>query len=329
MTTRKLQWGILSTAQISRSFLIALRTSIRNIPLAVASRDFQRAQTFAKELAIPRAYGRYDSLLEDPDIDVVYIPLPNGMHAEWAIKAAKAGKHVLCEKPLAMSTAEVDAMGEAAAKAGVVLLEALMYRHHPQTLRVKEIVDSGALGDLLVIRGSFTIDLAGDPDNIRLNPHLGGGSIWDLGSYPISYSSFLVGRNPVEVYAKQFIGSTGVDEAVVGQMRFPGDVFAQINCGFHSPFRMRMEVIGSKGAIEIPWPFIPDKHAEISLVLKDETRVIAVQGQDLYIGEIEDMVDAILEGKSPRVSLKESRGNIAAIEALLNSARKGCTVQIE
>jgi xylose dehydrogenase (NAD/NADP) len=328
MTTRKLQWGILSTAHINLAFLTGLRTSIRNNPLAIASREMRRAQSFAIAWGLPRAYGTYESLLEDPDIDVVYIPLPNGMHAEWAIKAAQAGKHVLCEKPLAMSTAEVDAMSEAAAKAGVVLLEALMYRHHPQTLKIKEILDSGTIGEMIVIRGSFTIDLTGDPENIRLNPQLGGGSIWDLGSYPISYARFLVGRGPIEVYAKQVIGSTGVDEGIVAQMQFEGDIFAQISCGFRSPFRMRMEVIGSKGAIEIPHPFIPDKNAGITLVLKDETRVIPIQGQDLYIGEIEDITDVILEGHSPRVSLAESRVNIMTIAALLNSAREGCPVQI-
>jgi predicted dehydrogenase len=323
-----LQWGILGTAQINRPFLTALHASIRNNPLAIASRDLKRAQIFANEWGLPKAYGSYASLLQDPDIDVVYIPLPNGMHAEWAIKAAKAGKHVLCEKPIAMNTAEVEAMSEAAAQTNVVLIEALMYRHHPQTLRAKEVLDSGAIGDIIVMRGSFTIDLAGDPKNIRLNPQLGGGSIWDLGSYPISYARFLVGIEPVEVYAQQIIGSTGVDEVLVGQMRFPGDVFTQINCGFCSPFRMRMEVIGSKGTMDIPIPFIPDRHAKIALTLKGETREIAIQGQDLYIGEIEDMADAILEGKSPRVGLSESRGNVATIEAFLNSAREGHPVHL-
>jgi xylose dehydrogenase (NAD/NADP) len=328
MTNKTLQWGIMSTAKINRKFLSPLHASIRNFPIAIASRNLKRAQFFAKEWAIPKAYGSYDALLEDPDIDVVYISLPNGMHAEWAINAARAGKHILCEKPLAMNTAEVDAMGEAAAQAGVVLLEALMYRHHPQTLRVKEILDSGTIGELLVIRGSFTIDIACDPENIRHNPSLGGGSIWDVGSYPISYARFLVGKEPEEVFANQIVGSTGVDEVVVGQIRFPGDMFVQINCGFRSPFRMHMEVIGSKGAIDISNPFVPDKHSEILLSLKDETRVIAIQGQDLYRGEIEDMSDVILEGKIPRVSIKESRGNIVTIEAFLTSAREGYPVQI-
>jgi predicted dehydrogenase len=323
-----LRWGLLGTAQITSVLLKSLRGSARNTAQAIASRDYRRAQSFASEWEIPKVYGSYEALLGDSEIDVVYIPLPNGMHAEWAIKAAKAGKHVLCEKPLSVGVAEVDAMSQAASQAGVVLAEALMYRHHPQTLRVKEVLDSGAIGDVVVVSGSFTIDLSDDPGNIRLNPSLGGGSIWDVGSYPISYARFLVGAAPVEVYGRQVTSATGVDEVFVGQMHFSDGVFAQVDCGFCSPYRTRLDVIGKKGAITIPHPFEPDLHAEISLELKDATQTISVEGQDLYIGEIEDMADAILLGNPTRVSLDESRDNIATIEAFLSSAREGHAVSV-
>ena len=320
---KKLRWGLLSTARINRVLLPPLRSSARNELTAVASRDMARAQVYANERNIPRVFGSYEAMLADPDVDVIYNPLPNSMHAEWTIKAAEAGKHVLCEKPLANTIEEVDAMTAAAKKAGVVVMEAFMYRHHPQTLKVKEMVESGAIGKLQLIHGSFTFKIS-DEGDVRLNSSLGGGSIWDIGCYPISYARLIAGAEPIEVFGWQITGkASGVDETFTGQMRFPNNVYAQFDCGFRTPQRTHMELVGDKGNIIIKTPFNPILNEEIIVTNGDGKKIITTPGEDLYLGEVENMADAILNGQSPRVSLADSRNNVATIKALLRSAQEG------
>lgn len=324
--SKVLNWGLLSTARINRALIPPLQVSRRNKLLAVASRSQATADAYAKEKKIPRAYGSYEALLADPEIDVIYNPLPNHLHAEWTIKAVQAGKHVLCEKPLALSVEEVDAIREAARKHGRVVAEAFMYRHHPQTLKVQEIVQSGSLGTLKLIRGSFTFVLTREGD-VRLKPEWGGGSIWDVGCYPISYARTVVGEEPIEVFGWQVTGPTGIDETFVGQMRFKEDVLVQFDSSFVIPFHAFMEIVGTEGTLNIPHPFKPGEKETIYLTLGDKTETIKVKGQELYIGEVEDMADAILLGKRPRVSLEESRANVAVIRAFLESARTGMPVK--
>ncbi|NWG06705.1 MAG: Gfo/Idh/MocA family oxidoreductase [Chloroflexi bacterium] len=324
--SKVLNWGLLSTARINRALIPPLQVSRRNKLLAVASRSQATADAYAKEKKIPRAYGSYEALLADPEIDVIYNPLPNHLHAEWTIKAVQAGKHVLCEKPLALSVEEVDAIREAARKHGRMVAEAFMYRHHPQTLKVQEIVQSGSLGTLKLIRGSFTFVLTREGD-VRLKPEWGGGSIWDVGCYPISYARTVVGEEPLEVFGWQVIGSTGIDETFAGQMRFGNGVIAQFDSSFVIPFHAFMEVVGTEGTLNIPHPFKPGEKETIYLTRGDKTETIKVKGQELYIGEVEDMADAILLGKRPRVSLEESRANVAVIRAFLESARTGMPVK--
>jgi predicted dehydrogenase len=322
MSTRILRWGLLSTAHINRSVIPPLRMSPRNQLVAVASRDQARADEYARKWDIPRTFGSYEAMLADPEIDVVYNPLPNSMHAEWTIKAAQAGKHVLCEKPLAVTVDEVDAMREAAAKAGVYLTEAFMYRHHPQTLKVKELVTSGAIGKLQLIRGAFTFNIARE-DDIRLNKALSGGSIWDVGCYPISYARFIAGAEPAEVFGWQVTSQSGVDETFTGQMRFADNVYAQFDSGFRAPFRTHIEIVGSTATLQIPRPFKPDATGQILLTRGDEVETLNSDKEELYLGEVEDIADAILLGKTPRISLDDSRANVQTIVALLQSARKG------
>jgi predicted dehydrogenase len=280
------------------------------------------ADAYAKEKKIERAYGSYESLLADPDIDVIYNSLPNHLHTEWTIKAVEAGKHVLCEKPLALSVEEVDAIKSAGHKQGCVVAEAFMYRHHPQTLKVREIVMSGMLGVVKLIRGSFSFLLSHEGD-VRLNPEWGGGSIWDVGCYPISYARSVLGEEPLEVFGWQVTGDTGIDSTFVGQMRFREDVIAQFDSSFVIPFHAFMEVVGSEGTLNIPRPFKPGVNERIYLTRDEKTETITVKGQELYIGEVEDMADAILLGKNSLVSLDDSRANVAVITALLESARAG------
>lgn len=317
-----LNWGLLSTARINRALIQPLQVSRRNELLAVASRSQEAAGAYAKEQKIPRAHGSYEALLADPDIDVIYNPLPNHLHAEWTIKAVEAGKHVLCEKPLAISVDEVDAIHAAARRHGRIVAEAFMYRHHPQTLKVLEIVRNGSLGILKLIRGSFSFVLTREGD-VRLNPEWGGGSIWDVGCYPISYARAVAGEEPLEVFGWQVTGETGIDETFVGQMRFDHGVHAQVDSSFAIPVHSFMELVGSEATLNIPRPFKPGADEKIYLTRGDRTETIKIKGQELYLGEVEDMADAILLGHDPRIALEDSRGNVAAITALIESARSG------
>ncbi|HSQ40231.1 MAG TPA: Gfo/Idh/MocA family oxidoreductase [Anaerolineales bacterium] len=330
MTERALNWGLLSTARINRALIAPLNASPRTCLLAVASRSQASADAFAREWKIPRAHGSYESLLADPDIDVIYNPLPNHLHAEWTIKALRAGKHVLCEKPFALSLAEVDAMTAAAKETGKVLAEAFMYRHHPQTLKVKELVDSGALGKLQLIKGAFTYTFTRE-GNFRGIKEMGGGSLWDVGCYPISYARMIAGAEPTEVFGWQVSGPGGSDVSFFGQMRFANGVHAQFDSGFQSPLRSFIEIVCSEAVLNIPVPFKPGLKSQFILRRHDtnnKVETIHVQGHELYLGEVDDMCDAILLGKPPRISLADSRANVAAILALLESAKTGKSVRL-
>ena len=322
-----LKWGLISTARINRALIKPLRASERNELVAVASRTQESADSYAGEWKIPRAFGSYQAMLDDPEIDVVYNSLPNSLHAEWTINALHAGKHVLCEKPLATSLEDVDAMIKAAQESGCHLTEAFMYRHHPQTERVKQMVDDGAVGKVQVIKGEFTFNIDSE-ENVRLYPELGGGSIWDVGCYPISYTRYILGSEPEEVFGWQVNGKKGVDEVFSGQMRFPGGELTQFDSGFRSPYRSRIEIVGSEGILLVTRPFNPGLEVDVRLLDGEEWKTIGMPGQELYIGEVEDLADAILEGKPPRISLEHSRNNTRTILALLSSAAAGKPVSL-
>ena len=327
MTDKILNWGLLSTARINRSLIPALRISKRSNLLTVASRSQESAEAFAKNWKIPHTHSSYEALLADPEIDIIYNPLPNHLHTEWTIKAVEAGKHVLCEKPIALNVDDVDAIAAAADKHGRIVAEAFMYRHHPQTLKIQELVQSGSLGTPKLLRGSFSFVLDREGD-IRLNPAMGGGSIWDVGCYPISFMRATFGSEPLEVFGWQVTGPTGIDDTFVGQLHFAEDVYGQFDSSFVIPFHAYMEIVGSEATLIVPEPFKPGLNGKIFLVRDGKTETIKVKGQELYLGEVEDMADAILLGKSPRISLEDSRANVAVITALLESARTGTAVKL-
>ncbi len=310
---------MLSTAKINRALIKPLNASKRTRLLAVASRSISSAEAYAREWNIPRAHGSYEALLADPEIDVIYNSLPNHLHAEWTIKALRAGKHVLCEKPFALTLAEVDAMSQAAHETGKVLAEAFMYLHHAQTLKIKEIVESGILGKLQLIKGAFTFTLTRE-GNYRWMEEMGGGSIWDVGCYPISFARMIVGAEPVEVFGWQLTGQGGSDESFSGQMRFKDEVHMQFDCGFRSPSRSFIEIVGTDATLNIPKPFKPGLKNEIYFIQNEKTQKIKINGGELYSGEVEDICDAILNNRPPRISLADSRGNTSVILALLQSA---------
>jgi xylose dehydrogenase (NAD/NADP) len=322
-----LRWGLLGTARINRSIIPAIRAASRSVLAGVASRTSARAAAYAAEWSIPEAHGSYDAMLDDRSIDVVYIPLPNHLHVEWTLRAIDAGKHVLCEKPLALSPAEVDRVAEAAAQRGVVVAEAFMYRHHPLTTRAVSLVRDGALGPLKVIRGAFTFVLT-RPDDVRLVPEWGGGSLWDVGCYPVSYARLLTGEEPVSVSAQVVRHETGIDLSAAATLLFPRGVIASIDCGFGAHFRTSMEVAGVDAVMRIDTPFKPGAEAEIRLTRGDRQETVTVAGEPLYLGEIEDLEAAVLDGRPPRVSLADTRGNVATLAAIHAAAQSGSVVAL-
>ena len=327
MPASSLRWGLLSTARNTKALLDPLRTSKRNQLLAVASRSQDKADEYARKYRVKRAYGSYADLLADPDIDVIYNPLPNHLHAEWTIKAIQAGKHVLCEKPLALSLDEVDAMSAAAENYSKVVAEAFMYRTHPQTLKAREIVADGRLGKVKMVRGSFTFMMT-NPDDYRWKPEMGGGGLWDVGCYPLSYTRALLGAEPLEVFGWQVTGPTGVDELFAAQLCFPMDIYAQFDCSIKIPYHVFMEIVGDEATLIIPKPFNPGVKEKLYLTREGKVETITVKGAEPYVGEVEDMADAILLDKPTRVSLADSRLNTAAILALFDSARTGKPVTL-
>jgi len=315
-----LRWGFLGTARINQSLIEPIRSSANSILSAVASRSSEKAQEYAIRWGIPHFHSSYEELLADPEIDIIYNSLPSGLHAEWSIKAMQAGKHVLCEKPLTTSSQDADAVIEAANQNGRIITEAFMYRHHPQTILIKQMVDDGEIGELQILRGSFcyTNNRSSDP---RFEPSLGGGSLWDVGCYPISYARHLVGTEPIEVYGHQVTGSTGVDLLYTGHMLYPRRVISQFECSFISPYKASFEITGTTGRITIPQPYKPGIKTQIYVERDGKSKTIKVIGKGLYLGEVEDIENSIMFGTPTRISLMESRGNIKTIELLIKAAR--------
>jgi predicted dehydrogenase len=321
-----MRWGILGAARINRSIVPALQAAAGHTLEAIASRDAGKAIAAAEQWAIPRAVTGYDTLLADPDIDAVYIPLPNHLHAEWAIRAAQAGKHVLCEKPLALTVADVDRIAAAAAAARVHVAEAFMYRHHAQTHAVHELVSGGAIGALRFIRGcfSFTLDRPGD---VRFDPAKGGGALWDIGCYPVSYARTITGAEPEAVQATAVLGPTHVDTSVAAILQFPGNVLALVDASFVAPFRTEVEIVGSAGTIRVVRPFKPGERETVLVVRGDESLEHLVEAPPLYVSQFEDFGRAARGAEPPVVTLADSRGNTAALVAVLEAARTGHTVR--
>lgn len=316
-----LRWGLLSTARINRRLIPAIRAASQADLVAVASRDRARAETFAAEWDIPRAHGSYEALLGDPEIDVVYVSLPNSLHAEWTVRAAQAGKHVLCEKPMALSLDECDRVMAAAESAGVVVAEATMYLYHPLLHKVGKLVKEGAVGQVTLVRGAFSFFLD-RLDNVRWRPELGGGSLWDIGSYPVSFIRFIVG-DPVEVFGWQTLSASGVDATFAGLLRYENGVLGVFDCGFRQQFRVRAEISGTAGTLIVQRPYPITAESRILLQQGFEEKEITLPEVDPYQCEVEALQAAILEGTPLPVPLFSSRSNVATLAALYESARLG------
>jgi D-xylose 1-dehydrogenase (NADP+, D-xylono-1,5-lactone-forming) len=317
------KWGIVSTADINRKVIPGAHASGKVDLVAVASRNQDRADDYAREWDIPRGYGSYEALLADPEIEAVYISLPNTLHAEWSIKALDAGKHVLCEKPFSRHPEEVEASFDAAERNGRLLSEAFMYRHNPQTARLTELVRDGAIGELRLIRSAFSYGLY-DHDNIRLRTDVEGGALMDVGCYNVS-GSRLLGGEPERVWGEAWYGPSGTDWVFAGMLRFPGDVVATFDCGTALANRDELEAIGSEGSLFLddPWHCV---HPVIELRRDDGNERIELEPVDSYRLELENLSDAIRGEAELLLGREDALGQARALEALHRSATTGAPV---
>jgi len=319
------RWGILSTADINRKVIPGMHASEKAELIAVASREQSRADEYARHWEIERAYSSYPALLEDADVEAVYISLPNTLHCEWSIRAVEAGKHVLCEKPMSRYVADVEAAFDAAQRNGRILTEAFMYRHNPQTARLRQLVDEGAIGDLRVVRSCFSYALY-DADNIRLRTDVDGGSLMDVGCYCVS-GSRLLGGEPERVYGEQFVGPSGTDWVFTGTMRFPGDVLAQFDCGTALTDRDELEALGSDGSLFLddPWHcFEP----VIELRRDGAVERIELEPANSYQLELENLADAVAGTAPLLLGRDDAVAQARVMEALLDSAANGASVSL-
>ncbi len=315
-------WGVLGVANIARRAVIPAIQHAANARLvAIASREPARAEEAARGYGIPRAYGAYEALLDDRDVQAVYIPLPNALHHRWTLACAAARKHVLCEKPLALTAVECEEMAAACRRHGVALMEAFMYRFHPRTERVASLIAEGTLGHLRLVRAAFTFIASAPRANIRFRPDLGGGALYDVGCYTVNVSRMALGE-PEEVFASGTIGASGVDEQVAAVLRFRGGRAALIDCGLTLPRREEYEIVGTEGRVTVPAAFLPGTaDAEMVVVRGADRRVITVPGADEYQQMIEHFGNVVMGRSRATLSPEDATANVRALEALLASVR--------
>ncbi len=317
--------GIVSTADINRKVIPGAHASEKVDLVAVASREQARAEEYAREWEIPRAYGTYEALLDDPEVDAVYISLPNTMHREWSIRALEAGKHVICEKPFSRRPEDVEAAFDAADRSGRLLTEAFMYRHNPQAAKLVELVRDGTVGEVRVVRSAFSYSLY-DADNIRLRTDVEGGSLMDVGCYCVSGSRLVAGE-PESVFGQAFIGPTGTDWVFTGALRLPGDVHALFDCGTCLPNRDELEVIGTEGSLFLDDPWHANRPV-IEVRRDGGTERVELEPIDSYRLELENLADAIL-GEAPLLLGREDAlGQARVIDALFRSAESGSATSL-
>jgi D-xylose 1-dehydrogenase (NADP+, D-xylono-1,5-lactone-forming) len=315
---KPVRWGVVSTARINRKVLPGARAADGVEVIAVGSRDAERGRAFATEYGIERVHGSYEALLADPDVEAVYIPLPNSLHVPWTVRALEAGKHVLCEKPLARREADAVAAFEAADRAGRLLMEAFMWRYHPQTEALERLARE--IAPLRVVRAAFGFPLpVRDTGNVRWLADLEGGAMMDVGCYCVSALRLLCGE-PETVAAQAVTAPSGVDVRFAGALRFPGDVLGTFDCGFDVPPRGAIEVVGEGGTLvaQDPWHGVTPR---LTLTRPDgEAEEVPVTAADPYRLELEDVSAAIRDGGDPRLGRDDALGQARTIEALYAAA---------
>jgi xylose dehydrogenase (NAD/NADP) len=333
MQTKRLRWGVLGTARIADAVVPAIRMSSNCELAAVASRDLTLAQAWARERNVPRSFGSYEEMLASDAIDAVYIPLPNALHREWTIRAAQNGKHVLCEKPLATNTLEAKEMIAAAEANGVVLMEAFMYRFHPQTEQLRQLVTDGVVGQVKMVRANFGFYL-GRPDDVRWSKELGGGALLDVGCYCVNIARLVMNLEPVSASARAIWASTGVDETLSGVLEFANGALGVIGCSFRTGAWLDQSLVasGTNGRIKISEPFrMGDDPIAIvldSLDVRNRSDTVQVPGANEYQRMVEHFASAVLNNRTPDYTPQDSLGNMRVLDALAESARTGRSVAI-
>ena len=325
-----LRLGVLGAARIARLFVDAVRASTKIMVVAVASRDADRAAAFAREVGIPGVHATYDALLADPDVDAVYVPLANSLHARWSIRAAEAGKHVLCEKPLAATASEARAMFDAAQRSGVYLVEAYPYRAQPQTRKLRELLEHRVIGELRTVHAAFGFPLA-DAANIRLDPGLAGGALMDAGSYPVSLVRMVAGAAPSRVHASSRWAPSGVDRTTMATLEFADGLLAQVSCSFDTARHRHAIIVGNAGSITTT--YFNDTSAELPPLLHVRRgtgwdaahEVIETPMANGFLAEAEAFHDLVHSGWAswPGATPGESVDIAATLDAIALSARSG------
>jgi xylose dehydrogenase (NAD/NADP) len=325
-TDQRINWGILGCAGIAeKAFIPAVRASRNGALAGIAARDEGRAKAWAGRFGFRRSYRDYQELVEDPAIDAVYNPLPNDLHAEWSIRAMRAGKYVLCEKPMALNAPEVRDMIAAAEAGGVQLMEGFMYKFHPQMDKTLALIGAGKIGDIRTVHASFTFRFERDGANYRWSPAMGGGALYDVGCYTISVARLVFDEEPVSVFARaRKDPGSGVDMTTAAVLEFPGGRFAQCDSSFESQFQSRLLVVGTEGTLGLDRAFsAKDFDVAIELVRGDKREAVRVQRADMFTLMVEHFGDAVMGKTALRYPAADALNNMRAIDACFESIRTG------
>ncbi len=327
----QLRWGILGTGNIARQFAAGLKTSDRAALFAVGSRAASAARNFAKTFEVAGTVGSYEDVLRAAEVDAVYVSLPNSLHHEWTIRALRAGKHVLCEKPFAANTGQAQEMFDAARQAGRLAVEAFMYRSHPQTHAALDAVRGGAIGAVRLIRTSFCFRTSKLDGNIRFDPQLAGGAVMDVGCYCVNFARLFAGCEPTAIHAVGRVHESGVDEVVAGTLTFPGGLIATFNCGMTLQADNTATVCGADGFLEIPVPWKPAVEGSRITIVRQTPPIMdgnprpqtppretleVPGGRNLFAYEAGDFAAAVLDGKPPAVSPADTLGNMRVLDEI-------------
>jgi predicted dehydrogenase len=331
MTGNRLRWGIISTGIIAHTLAHSLSTSKSGELVAVASRSQEAASQFGREFGLLHAHGSYEALLENPEVDVVYIATPHPSHAEWAVQAARAKKHVLCEKPLAMNHAQVSRMVQAAREHDVFLMEAFMYRCHPQTKRLVALLEAGTLGQVKSIQATFGFDGAFPASHRVINHELGGGGILDVGCYPVSMARLVAGvatgaafRDPLELHAVGHIGERSrVDEYSAAILKFPGDLLASVATSVQLWQENVVRIFGSEGRLLLREPWHPAQARDFSEILIErpgrEPELLRIPAANAYGHQLDAVAAQIAQREASEMPLADSLGNALTLDRWRNA----------
>jgi predicted dehydrogenase len=322
MKRTDLRWGVLGVAKINDRILPSFPRAKHARLHGIASRNLEKAQAAATKAGIPKAYGSYEALLADPDIDVVYIPLPNTMHDEWTRKAADSGKHVLCEKPLTPTAPMAAELVDYCHARGVMLMDGFMWPHHPRTRRIRSLIDAGAIGEVQQVRGAFTFPLPLDPGNIRLRSDMAGGSLLDVGCYPVFGIRWAFGAEPVRVYATAKYDYE-VDVQMSGLLWLADGRNASFDCGFTSPLRQWLEIVGTTGVIRVPEMWVPGPTATFAVERDGKPEIHTTENEDQIAHMLDDLSRAVLEGQPVYPDPRNAAATLRVLDALARSAAEG------